>query len=170
MSYLMQDRFSWGPRDLGMMFAYFGLILIFVQGGLVGRLGAHFGEKTLMRTGIASMATGLACIAFSSVVATVYIGLTFISVGTAIFNTSTLAFASMKIGPDERGLVMGVFQSMQSLGRSVGPIAAGLLYLVIRELPFFLGIAIMITLFFWLTVLLRRSENSAVGQGEEGVN
>lgn len=163
MSYLMNDKHGWGPRDLGIMFAYFGLILIVVQGGLVGRLAKRFGERTLAKSGIIFMAFGLASIAFSPVVAGVFVGLTFVSVGTAIFNTSVLSVASKDSAPGERGLVMGVFQSMQALGRSIGPILTGLLYGVFPELPFVVSIAVMLALLVWLWVifvLMRREETA----------
>jgi len=161
MSYLMNDKHGWGPRDLGVMFAYFGLILIVVQGGLVGRLAKRFGEMALAKSGIAFMASGLAFIAFSPVTAGVFAGLTFVSIGTAIFNTSVLSIASKGSDAGERGLVMGVFQSMQALGRSLGPILTGLLYGVFHELPFVVSIAIMSILLVWVWVifnLMRRGD------------
>jgi MFS family permease len=163
MSYLMNDKHGWGPRDLGIMFAYFGLILIVVQGGLVGRLAKRFGEMALAKSGIVFMASGLAFIAFSPVTAGVFVGLTFVSVGTAIFNTSVLSIASKGSDAGERGLVMGVFQSMQALGRSLGPILTGLLYGIFHELPFVVSIAIMLVLLVWVWVifdLMRRSETA----------
>lgn len=164
MSYLMNDKHGWGPRDLGIMFAYFGLILIVVQGGLVGRLTTRFGEMVLAKTGIVFMAIGLGAIAYSPISAGVFFGLTFVSVGTAIFNTSVLSIASKGSGSTERGLVMGVFQSMQALGRSIGPILTGLLYGVFHELPFVVSIAIMAVLVIWVTAiftLMRRAETPA---------
>ncbi|WP_417449714.1 MFS transporter [Kordiimonas sp.] len=161
MSYLMNDKHNWGPRDLGVMFAYFGLVLIIVQGGLVGRLAARFGEVNLARSGIIFMGIGLGSIAFSPVSAGVFVGLTFVSVGTAIFNTSVLSIASRASEAGERGLVMGVFQSMQALGRSIGPILTGFLYGYFHELPFVVSIGIMMLLLVWASLLFSQMKRQA---------
>ncbi|WP_417463922.1 MFS transporter [Kordiimonas sp.] len=156
MSYLMNARLGWGPKDLGIMFSYFGVILIVVQGGLVGRLARRFGEERLALAGVSMMGVGLAVIALSMSTAGVFVGLGFISAGTGIYNTSVLAVGSYHSGKLGRGLTMGVFQSMQALGRSVGPLIVGLLYVAQHELPLFVGCAVMVVLFAWLLVIFRR--------------
>ncbi len=162
MSYLMNVRHGWGPKDLGVMFSYFGVILIVVQGGLVGRLARRFGEEKLTLAGVSMMGAGLAILALSASTLGVFIGLGFISAGTGIYNTSVLAVASYNSGELGRGLTMGVFQSMQALGRSLGPLIVGVLYLVQHELPLFIGCVIMAVLLIWMVVIFRRLHQGKV--------
>ena len=50
----------------------------------------------------------------------------------------------------------GVVQSMQAGGRSVGPLVAGLMFAYWAELPYAIGVVLMVTAFIWMTLLARR--------------
>ena len=158
MSYLMRDRYAWGPPQMGPLFVYVGLILVVVQGGLIGRLSKRFGEKTLVRAGVVLMQLGLLAILYAPVVGGVFVGLTLTTVGGAIFNTSILSLASHRCHSGERGLVMGVFQSFQALGRSAGPLLTGFFYTIAQGLPFAAGALIMAIILVWSLSLYRRLE------------
>src|SRR5262249_37622516 len=43
--------FGWGPREVGGIFFFVGIVLILVQGGLIGRLTKRFGEARLLVAG-----------------------------------------------------------------------------------------------------------------------
>lgn len=165
LSYFMEDKFAWGPREMGQLFFFIGLILMVVQGGLIGRLTRRFGERTLARAGVFCMGGGLIAIFFGPTGAAVYLGIGATSIGTALFNTSMSSLASHRARDSERGAVMGVFQSMQSLGRSVGPLAAGLLNQQLNGLPLLVGGSIIAIVFLWMIALyrqLRDAEKAAV--------
>ena len=49
---------GWGPREAGYFFAYIGVLLILVQGGLVGPSVRRLGEARLAAPAIAAMARG----------------------------------------------------------------------------------------------------------------
>ena len=57
------------------------------------------------------------------------------SVGRALVYPSLLALVSSAATPEDRGLVMGAFQSSASLARVFGPLTAGVLYDVAAALP-----------------------------------
>jgi len=158
---LANVRHGWGPRDMGIVFAYIGLVLIFVQGGLVGRLAQRYGERPMVRAGLLSMAIGLGLLAFVPAEWAIYVGLTGAAVGSALFNTAMLALASHRAEAHERGLVMGVFQSMQPLGRSVGPLIAGSFYQAGHTVPLIVGCVYMALAFLWFATLKRRMEQEA---------
>jgi len=96
---------------------------------------------------------GLACIAWGPQPWFVVMALAFTSVGGALFNTSTFALASKNAHKEERGLILGAVQSMQSLGRSGGPLVTGNLYQVWAILPFLVGIAAMALSLVWAGLL-----------------
>jgi len=156
MPYLIRDRYEWGPREMGYLFGFAGLIVVLVQGGLVGRLAVKFGERKLLATGVSLMGIGLLIMLFAPASWFVVLGLGFTSTGGALFNTSALALASQNAESKERGLVLGAVQSMQSLGRSGGPLVAGNLYQLSAILPLAIGVAAMAILLMCLRFLSRR--------------
>lgn len=160
---LVGERYHWGPRHMGYIFIIVGLVIAIVQGGLVGRIVKTVGEKNMVRTAFASIILGLALIIYTPVPYGVVIGLCFTGVGTTLFTTGISALASHRAAPTERGLVMGVVQSMQSLGRSTGPLFAGSLYVVWNGLPFAVGIGLVTIAFIWMSYLMktRHIENAS---------
>ncbi len=160
--YLTNERHGWGPREMGYVFTYVGLIMVIVQGGLIKRLSARFGEQKLAKAGLFFMAVGLLCLVLLHSLPGLFLGLTFTSISGGLFNTSMLTLASHRSSGGERGLVMGVFQSMQALGRSSGPMIAGALFQLKSELPLFVGAVFMITSLFWLMGLYRLMQRRRV--------
>lgn len=153
---LLGNRYGWGPIHLGYIFTAVGLVIAIVQGGLIGRLTKAFGEKNLVKAAFVMLVIGLLMIINTPISYGVVLGLMFTGVATTLFTTSMTALVSHRAGPTERGLVMGVVQSMQAGGRSVGPLVAGLMFAYWAELPYAIGVVLMVTAFIWMTLLARR--------------
>ncbi|MFP5288323.1 MAG: MFS transporter, partial [Thermoanaerobaculia bacterium] len=62
-----QARFGFGETQTGLLFAFVGIVLVVVQGGLLGRLVQRFGERGLILSGILLMAAGLVLLPFTPV-------------------------------------------------------------------------------------------------------
>ncbi|MDJ0928735.1 MAG: MFS transporter [Gammaproteobacteria bacterium] len=121
-------RFGWGPREVGFIFTYLGLLVGTVQGVLVGRLVPRFGEGKLVTFGLACYPIGLLIMTQAPTWPVMMFGITFTAGGGALFITTMSSLVSHQAGEQERGLVMGVYQSGSWLGRSVGPPITGFLF------------------------------------------
>jgi len=117
-----------------------GVTATVVQGGLIGRLSARFGERTLMRTGSVIMAVALGLIPVvgeaGPFLLLVAVG-ALLAVGSGVLNPSITAFLSRSVSSDVQGATLGLSQSLGALGRTLGPAASGLLFEAGRDLPFF---------------------------------
>ena len=152
---LIGERYDWGPRHMGYIFTVVGLLIAIVQGGLVGRIAAAIGEKNMVRVAYGLIIIGLGFIIFTPVSHGVVIGLCFTGVGSTLFTTGMSALISHRAAPTERGLAMGVVKSMQSLGRSIGPLFAGALYVSWHGLPYMAGIMLIVFAFVWMSYLMK---------------
>lgn len=148
--------FDWGPIEMRNVFIFIGGILVLVQGGLVGPLARKFGEQRLVQVGLGLMGTGLILLAVLPVPVFLFVALTLTSVGTAFFNASSLSLASHEAEDHEKGAVMGVAQSMQALGRSIGPLVTGVLFDTHAGLPFWVGGMIVVLLLIIFQRLTRQ--------------
>ena len=155
---LIGERYDWGPRHMGYIFTVVGLLIAIVQGGLVGKIAAAIGEQNMVRLAFGLMVIGLGLIIYTPVSYGVVLGLCFAGVGSTLFTTGMSALISHRTAPTERGLAMGVVKSMQSLGRSIGPLFAGVLYVTWRELPYAAGVMLIIFAFAWMSYLMRTSD------------
>ncbi|VAW02210.1 Uncharacterized MFS-type transporter [hydrothermal vent metagenome] len=152
---LVGNRYGWGPLNMGYIFILVGLVIAAVQGGLVGRIARTFGEKNMVKIAMGLLITGLLLIIYTPISYGVILGLCFTGVGTTLFTTGITSLASHRAQPTERGLVMGVVQSMQSFGRSVGPLFAGSLFAFWEGLPYLAGVALIIIALGWMIMLTR---------------
>lgn len=156
-------HFGWGPVEMRNIFIFIGVILVVVQGTVVGRLARRFGEMPITRVGLALMGTGLFIIAVLPNPVSLAFALICTSVGTALFNASALSLASHQAHQRERGAVLGVAQSMQALGRSIGPMMAGLLFDLNAGLPFYLGAGLVAIMLLTLFLMFQKTRQSEYG-------
>jgi predicted MFS family arabinose efflux permease len=79
------------------------------------------------------------------------------ALGTAFFQTTLQSLLSKRAEPDQRGVVMGVYQSSSSLARFAGQAGSGTIYgLFGSNARFSFGIAAMVPAFILATGLARR--------------
>jgi MFS family permease len=121
---------------VGRMFGVAGLVMIIVQGGLVGRLVKRFGEAKLVPAGLVLLAIGLGLLPFAPPTGPMVMVFVLIAVGQGIASPSLHALISRGTSPDEQGFVLGANQSMSALARAVGPTLGGGLYLLGPANPF----------------------------------
>jgi MFS transporter, DHA1 family, tetracycline resistance protein len=124
----MSARFGYTARDAGVLLALMGLVMVAIQGGLIGRLARRFGELKLAMTGFVLCAGGLLGFGMASEVGLAIAILAPTAVGQGILHPSLSSLASKGAGASSRGATMGVFQSAGSLARVIGPVMAGFLY------------------------------------------
>jgi MFS family permease len=103
------DGRPYGPREIGYLFGYVGLLGIILQGGLIGRLVKRFGEAALVVSGFVTLVLG-------------YFGLGLAASGTFLLFAGTLA-----AGRQEQGVVLGITQSLMSMASIVAPVVGGIL-------------------------------------------
>lgn len=112
------------PKQIGYAFTYFGFLGILIQGFLMGRLVKKFGERRLALIGFISSFIGYALLAF--IHEPLMIGLTglFTSFGGGVLRPVLISEIAGSVAPQERGRVIGVNQSLQSLAQIVSPIVS----------------------------------------------
>ena len=136
---------EWGPRETGYFFAYIGVLLVLIQGGLVRVLVKRFDEATCAPAGTVAMAIGIGMIPWCDTVWLVYVSGALIALGFGLGNPMLNALISKGTPGDIQGAVLGASQSAQSLCRILGPITAGALFSTFgRDMPYYVGGAIMV--------------------------
>jgi DHA1 family tetracycline resistance protein-like MFS transporter len=154
-------QFGWGPRQVGYVFSYVGILSAILQGGLIGRLARLCGEERLLVGGLALIACGLVALPFTRQLAALVGAVSALALGMGLMQPSLNSLISRRAGREEQGEVLGVSQSAGSLSRVLGPAAAGLLFGELgRNAPFFWG-ALLVAAAFLLGLSLIRSLGAA---------
>jgi len=141
--------FDWGASENGLFLAGFALMGAIIQGGLIGRLASKFGERNLIRAGMALIGVGLLLAANagpelnlgSFVIPTLaefwgdaakirllFGGALVYAMGFAVLLPSLSSLISRRSPAGQQGQALGVYQSSGSLARILGPLAGGLLF------------------------------------------
>ncbi len=123
-----QKRFGFTEESIGYLFAYVGIVLSIVQGGLVGRVVKRVGERRLVPVAIVVLACGLALIPLSYSLPMLFLANGVLAVGMGFNSPSLVSLISQGSDPEDQGGVLGVSQSLASLARIAGPAWGGFLY------------------------------------------
>jgi DHA1 family tetracycline resistance protein-like MFS transporter len=138
-------RFGFGPASVGVLLFSLAFIAVLFQGGLVRALVPRFGELRLARTGAVCYAVGLAILATSPPFAICVFGLAICGVGLGLWQPTASAVASRQSTVENRGAVMGTFQSSSSLARIVGPAVSGPVFAAFGpSAPFAVGVLLVL--------------------------
>lgn len=116
-----------GPREVGYLYAYSGLLGLVIQGGLLGRLVKRFGEERLARAGFLSAAAGFAALAFAPSPLLLLPVVTLTAFGTGVLRPSLSSLVTRRVDRREQGEALGLTQSLYSAAGILAPLASGAL-------------------------------------------
>jgi DHA1 family tetracycline resistance protein-like MFS transporter len=139
-----QKTFGWTAEQNGYIFTYVGVIIVIMQGGLVGQLVKRFGEKTLLVAGLLMLMGGLALLPFSTTLGALLLALGILSAGDGAVSPASSALLSFASAEGAQGETLGLSQGVGGLGRIIGPLAAGSLFAVGAGVAFLAGAALLL--------------------------
>jgi DHA1 family tetracycline resistance protein-like MFS transporter len=120
-------KFNLTARDTGFVLTYVGVLSVFVQGFLVGRLTARFREDHLITFAVALMAVSLLGWALTPSVFWLLVVLTPTAISGGILNTLLSSTLTKAVEPQEIGGILGLSASVESSTRIIAPILGGAL-------------------------------------------
>jgi MFS family permease len=127
----LERRLTWNgrpfqAREVGFVFAYAGLLGIFVQ-TLLGRLVKRFGERWLVAAGFLSMAVGYGLLAGVHALPLLLVAGLFGAFGAGVLRPSITTLITEAVARNEQGVVLGLNTSLQSVAQIIAPAISGLL-------------------------------------------
>jgi MFS family permease len=126
-------RFNWhghpfGARELGVIFAYAGLINMIVQGLLITQAGRFASDRVIVVVAFALMGVGFFGIAIVGKIGLLVLFLTLIILGTTFNRTTLTAELSQSVPLSRQGMIMGLNQSLMSSANIAAPLLSGALF------------------------------------------
>ncbi len=156
-----KDMFKFDASHNGLLFGYIGMMGVFTQGYLIGKITRRVREEVVLIAGTFIMALGLTGIIFSSIFLKFLISVTFFTFGSGITTPTVLSLISRRANPDIQGVTLGFGQSLSSLARVFGPSTGGFLYGNFgHRSPFVLG-ALSMGISFMLALGIYNKINSS---------
>ena len=121
------NKFDLQARDTGLILTYVGVLSVFVQGFLIGRLTQRFQEDKLILFSGVLMTVSLVGWALTPSVFWLLVVLTPTAIAGGILNTLLSSTLTKAVEPQEIGGILGFSASIESSTRIVAPILGGYL-------------------------------------------
>lgn len=121
------NKFSLEARDTGLILTYVGVLSVFVQGFLMGRITKLFREDVLILFSGALMTLSLIGWALAPSVFWLLVVLTPTAISGGILNTLLSSTLTKAVQPQEVGGILGLSASIESSTRIIAPILGGYL-------------------------------------------
>lgn len=150
---LLEDKPSKGGfgltiQQVPLFFAYIGLTLSLVQGGIVRRLSGKVSEMRLATIGGGLTMLGFALLAWSTTshhFTGVMIASAIEVAGFSFMTPSLQSLISRRSDPQKQGSILGVSQGVSALARICGPLLAVPLFTIVSHTsPYYASIGLMV--------------------------
>jgi len=152
----LDDVFKFDEARTAYYFVFVGLIIAFVQGGLIRPLAKHMSEWKLCWIGPAMVAVGYLITmttAWHPLRTILITGSAIYAIGRSIQQPTIQSLVSKASDPREQGVTFGLFQGTGTIARVVGPALAGWVYTLHHTQPFVVAAVIVTAAAVWTMVL-----------------
>lgn len=139
------EGFSYSEKDIGFLFGWIGLWLVFTQGFIVPKLSKTVSPKVAPAYSLLLQSLVIGIILLPTASWWFYFINPFIAIAHGVTSPNLTTVVSMQAGADRQGEVLGINQSMLSLGQIIPPLVGGYLNTLSGDFPILVG---SILLFF----------------------
>ena len=158
--YLLVQKFAFNQSQIGDLFGYVGLMIAITQGLITGVVAKRVSPETTLKISFFALAILLYGLVMVNTSAMLYVMLTILPIVNGLTWPTSSALVSNLAGKESQGEVLGINQSLQSLGQALPPVISGLIATISADLP--LIAASVVTLAAWTVfmVFYRKTEQT----------
>ncbi len=149
-----KDQFLMGPSEIGLMMGAIGVLAVIQQGIVIGPLTRKVGEVKVIWGGLVISMVGFVLMAVVMSKTALFVAVIIFHIGSVLLQPSVTALIS-KRAKTGQGAAMGLNNSFQAMGRSIGPLWAGYAYDIYSKLSFFTGAFIQLVALIYSIKMLR---------------
>ena len=138
-------------QQVSFYMAWLGLLRVIFQSVLINPLLKKVSENKLLAIGVSSMIFTMIFLIFSTVYWIVYIPYAFLAFGTGVTRPILTSKLTHTVKSEETGSLLGVNNSLTSIGQIVAPILGGIMlqYLTTQILPITSAVIFTLIIILW---------------------
>jgi MFS family permease len=133
---LVHRNFNYDEIHVGYLFAFNGVLSVFIQGGMIKRLVKRLGEPNLIFLSLVLLGISLLILPFFHSLPGLLFGIALLAIGSSINRPPTFGLISVLTPAKDQGITMGIAQSAGSLARILGPIFSATLFKENHMIPY----------------------------------
>jgi DHA1 family tetracycline resistance protein-like MFS transporter len=134
-SVLMVEKFSFEEMDLGIFFGVVGVCIAITQGLILRPVTRRFASHQIPKVTLLGLALVLTAIIFQDTVTGLYLMIPFVALTQGLGNPNLQALISELATESQQGKIMGIKESIASIGIAVPSLIAGFLSGIDYHLP-----------------------------------
>jgi DHA1 family tetracycline resistance protein-like MFS transporter len=157
-SVFLISKFKMSVSQVSDIFAYVGLWIVIGQGALQRPLSAKFKPVAILKFSMVVLALVLPLLLVPDESQWLFLVIPFVALSNGLTQPNMTAMVSMEADASEQGQILGINQSIQSIGMAIPPIVAA----YINEISINLPIISSASLIFlgWLLLMSRRTKSA----------
>ncbi|MEL6863311.1 MAG: MFS transporter [Bacteroidota bacterium] len=129
------QEFDYREKDIGFLFGWIGIWLVFTQGYVVRQLSGRIKAEKVLLYSIPLLTFGLTLILVPEQSFWFFVITPLVALGQGVTSPHLTTVVSERAGTERQGEILGISQSMQSLGATLPPILAGYLNTLDGDYP-----------------------------------
>ncbi|MFK7970297.1 MAG: MFS transporter [Bacteroidia bacterium] len=129
------EVFDYSERNIGILYGWIGLWVAITQGILVRPLSDKFSSEGILKISLAIMAIAIFIILIPSESWWFFVLNPLIAIGQGLSAPNLTTLVSGQASEAEQGQILGINQSVQSLGNIFPPVIAGFIHSLDERLP-----------------------------------
>lgn len=122
--YLIQE-FSYTEKAIGLLFGWIGIWLVITQGGLVRYLSTRAVPSSVVKYGLLMLGLAVAFSVLPTASWQLYAAMPLVAISQGITAPNLNSVVSQQAAADQQGQILGINQSMNSLGQVIPPLVGG---------------------------------------------
>jgi len=146
------ERFGFTQGQIGDFFAYIGIWIAIAQGVVMRPVSSRFSPESILRFSILALSVILLLMLIPDNPFYFYLMVPFMAIVNGLTFPTYTAIVSNLSGKESQGEIMGINQSIQSLGMAIPPLIAGVI--AAMDITFPILAASAITFIAWLVFAL----------------
>jgi len=131
-------QLGFGAKDVGMLFLVVGLTRVIFQTIFFPKMITRFKKRFLILSGTIILALTLFSLYFIRLPIQMYVGTLFFAIGAGLTHPTLNAYINEFSDNTDRGKLMGLTSSLQSISQIIGPLAGG--FIINNYYPGILGL------------------------------
>ncbi len=151
------EHFQYSTREIGLLYGWIGVWLVITQGGIVRYLSYRVAPEHLIKYALLAVSLIIFILLLPDKPSWYYLINPMLAIAFGITSPNLLTLVSGLAGEDRQGEILGINQSMQSLGRALPPIIGGFIQVLSTDAPIIVaGILVLVGWLIFMAVLKKK--------------
>ena len=142
-SVLLFQQFDYTEKDVGLYFGWVGIWIVFTQAVVVRKASGMIAPTAILKYSIIGIAITVGISLLPAQSFWFYIIAPFMALSQGLTSPNLVTVVSEQAGSDKQGEILGINQSMNSLGHMIPPVVAGYLNTLNHNFPLLAGTIII---------------------------